>query len=220
VYDDVSNTPVGRRLVVPTFFLPLIAVVLSTSSGLLSVVAAEDSVPDPRKALRGITADFVKNSAAQGYSTRLLISGGMANNSDHEIVDQAVSEDYFGLVRGPLMHMPEAQIFRTVDKGAQFDGDIWRVLQSTADGKKLDRLFSFPELLLLDASKKSKSVEWLESTAKPRKVKRTEPRGRTAVGGSSETEERVYHRLRATLPEKLALEYFIDVQNSGCLSGG
>ena len=182
--------------------------------------SGEENAPDPAKALRKVSKDFLRHSSKSGYSAHLIISGGMANSSDHKIIDQAVSEDYFGLVRGPLMHMPEQQIFRTLDKGAQFDGDIWRVLQSTADGKKLDRLFTFPERLLADATSKGNKVQWLESTVKPRKViKREVPLGGTAVG-SSEQEEMVYHRLRVTLPAKMALQYFIEVQNSGCLSGG
>ncbi|MDE0960183.1 MAG: hypothetical protein OSB09_05325 [Planctomycetota bacterium] len=187
--------------------------------GLQAADSREEKAPDPAKALRKLSKDFLRLSSKNGYSAHLVIAGGMANSSDHQIIDQAVSEDYFGLVRGPLMHMPEQKIFRTLDKGAQFDGDIWRVLQSTADGKKLDRLFTFPERLLAEASLKSHKIEWLESTVKPRKVKREAPRGRTAVG-SSEAEEKVYHRLRVTLPEKMALQYFIEVQNSGCLSGG
>ncbi len=181
---------------------------------------SEGSAPDPTKALRSVSKDFLRLSSKSGYSTRLVIAGGMANSKDHKIIDQAVSEDYFGLVRGPLMHMPEQKIFRTLDKGAQLDGDLWRVLQSTAEGKKLDRLFSFPERLLKHATAKGSKVEWLESKVGPRKVKRETPRSGTAVGGSSEEDQKVYHRLRVTLPDKVALQYFIEVQNSGCLSGG
>jgi len=197
----------------------LLSAVMLAGVGLQASDSREENAPDPAKALRKVCKDFLRHSSKSGYSAHLVIAGGMANSSDHKIIDQAVSEDYFGLVRGPLMHMPEQQIFRTLDKGAQFDGDIWRVLQSTADGKKLDRLFTFPERLLADASSRGNKVQWLESTVKPRKVKRAVPLGGTAVG-SSEQEEMVYHRLRVTLPDKMALQYFIEVQNSGCLSGG
>ena len=197
----------------------LLSVVMLAGVGLQASDSREEKAPDPAKALREVSKDFLRHSSKSGYTAHLVIAGGMANSSDHKIIDQAVSEDYFGLVRGPLMHMPEQQIFRTLDKGAQFDGDIWRVLQSTADGKKLDRLFTFPERLLADASSRGSKVQWLESTVKLRKVKREVPLGGTAVG-SSEQEEMVYHRLRVTLPDKMALQYFIEVQNSGCLSGG
>lgn len=197
----------------------LLSAVMLAGVGLQASDPPGEKAPDPAKALRKVSKDFLRHSSKSGYSAHLVIEGGMANSSDHKIIDQAVSEDYFGLIRGPLMHMPEQQIFRTLDKGAQFDGDIWRVLQSTADGKKLDRLFTFPERLLADASSRGSKVQWLESTVKPRKVKREVPLGGTAVG-SSEQEEMVYHRLRVTLPDKMALQYFIEVQNSGCLSGG
>ena len=143
----------------------------------------------------------------------------MSNKSDHAIVDQAVGERYMGRTRGAVMFLPERQIFRTPTKGAEFNGDFWRVLQSTAEGKKLDRLFAFPERILQEASKTAKNVEWLESKVPSKVVKREKPSGRTAVGGSTH-EEKVYHRMRVTLPSEIALKYFIDMQNSGCLSGG
>ncbi|MGE4620488.1 MAG: hypothetical protein AAEJ04_11835 [Planctomycetota bacterium] len=192
--------------------------------GLVSTVVVSgseiaDTAPDPVKAVRSIAKDFIKLAAKVGYSTQLTIAGGMAKSNDHQIVDQAVSEDYSGLVRGPLMHMPEAQIFRTTDKGALFDGEIWRVLQSTADGKKLDRLFTFPERLLAEAAQRPQKVEWLDSEdQKPKPETSDEPRGKTGV--ADRESDRDYNKLRVTLSDKTALQYFIEVQNSGCLSGG
>lgn len=185
-------------------------------------IASADSVekvPDARKALRKAAGDLIKNAAKEGFTTRLAVDGGMSNKADHKIVDQAVTERYTGKTRGPIMFLPERQIFRTPTKGAEFNGDFWRVLQSTAEGKKLDRLFAFPERVLQEASKTAKSVEWLESKVPAKVVKKDKASGRTAVGGSTK-EEKVYHRMRATLPSEVALKYFIDMQNSGCLSGG
>ena len=179
---------------------------------------AVDRAPDPVKAVRKAAKDFLRLTLKKGYSTSVSIAGGMAASSDHKILDQAVEEDYSGLVRGMLMHMPEDKIFRTIDKGALFDGDIWRVLQSTAEGKKLDRLFAFPERLLSEAARKHQKVEWLASKEKPSEEVREGTTGKTTVAGREEN--RLYHRLRVTLPEKTALKYFIEVQNSGCLSGG
>ena len=73
--------------------------------------------------------------------------------------------------------------------------------------------------MLQEAGKTAKSVEWLESKVPAKVVKKEKASGRTAVGGSTH-EEKVYHRMRATLPSEVALKYFIDMQNSGCLSGG
>lgn len=188
------------------------------SSFSLGANPAVETAPDPVKAVRSAAKDFMRLVAKQGYSTQLTIAGGMANSADHKIVDQAVDESYSGLVRGPLMHMPEQQIFRTTDKGALFDGDIWRKLQSTADGKKLDRLFAFPERLLSEAALKPQKVEWLESAEKVSKEESKKPAGKTAV--SEREDSRVYNKLRVTLSAKAALQYFIEVQNSGCLSGG
>lgn len=195
----------------------LLLVFLASSAGFASKVV-EERTPDPVKAVRAAAKDFLRLTAKQGYSTELTIAGGMANSADHKIVDQAVSEEYSGLVRGPLMHMPEEQIFRTTDKGALFDGDIWRKLQSTADGKKLDRLFTFPERLLSEAAQKPTKVEWLESELEVAKGERKKPAGKTAV--AEREDNRLFNKLRVTLSDKTALQYFIEVQNSGCLSGG
>ena len=195
--------------------IPLLLVFLVSSS---AIGAGVEPAPDPVKAIRSAAKDFLRLTAKQGYATQLAISGGMANSVSHKIVDQAVDEAYAGLVRGPLMHMPEQQIFRTVDKGALFDGDIWRKLQSTADGKKLDRHFAFPERNLSEAAKKPQKVEWLESEDKVASDDRKKPAGKTAV--AEREENRLYNKLRVTLSDKTALQYFIEVQNSGCLSGG
>lgn len=197
--------------------LLLLMVVLGAGSGLH---AGESEVtPDARKVLKKASSDLLKQAQKAGFTTRLSVAGGMANNADHKIVDQAVGEAYFGRTRGPVMFLPERQIFRTPTKGAQFTGEIWRVLQATADGKKLDRLFAFPERVLLEASKKATKVEWLDSKVAPKIVKKEKAKGRTSVGGS-EHEEKVFHRMRVTLPSEMALKYFIDMQKSGCLSGG
>ena len=59
----------------------------------------------------------------------------------------------------------------------------------------------------------------MDSKVAPKIVKKEKAKGRTSVGGS-EHEEKVFHRMRVTLPSEMALKYFIDMQNSGCLSGG
>jgi len=196
----------------------LLLIVFLASSWSFAGSVTTEVTPDPVKAVRSAAKDFLRLTLKQGYATRLTIAGGMAASADHRIIDQAVDEDYSGLVRGLLMHMPEQQIFRTTDKGALFDGDIWRKLQSTADGKKLDRLFTFPERLLSEAAQKPQKVEWLESSEKASQGESKKPSGKTAV--AEREENRLYHKLRVTLSEKTALKYFIEVQNSGCLSGG
>ena len=188
------------------------------SGGIVSADSAEKA-PDARKALRKAAGDLTKHAAREGFTTRFAVDGGMSNKADHKIVDQAVTERYVGKTRGPVMFLPERQIFRTPTKGAEFNGEFWRVLQSTAEGKKLDRLFAFPEKVLQEASRTAQSVEWLESKVPAKVVKKEKASGRTAVGGSTH-EEKVYHRMRATLPSEVGLKYFIDMQNSGCLSGG
>ena len=197
----------------------LFAVALSFLSGGFVSADSVEKAPDARKALKKAAGDLMKHAAKKGFTTRLAVDGGMSNKADHKIVDQAVTERYTGKTRGPVMFLPERQIFRTPTKGAEFNGDFWRVLQSTAEGKKLDRLFAFPERVLQEAGKTAKSVEWLESKVPAKVVKKEKASGRTAVGGSTH-EEKVYHRMRATLPSEVALKYFIDMQNSGCLSGG
>ena len=181
-------------------------------------LADEGKAPDPLKALKKVTKNLVKESKSEGYNAKLAVRGGLSRKADHQLHSTTVYADYQGDIRGNVMHVPEMQVFRTPNKGAVFDGVNWAMLQARAEGKQLDRLFAFPVQLLANAIKKPKKVEWLASTEEPI-VEESEEVGHTSVEKKL-TIEQQYHRLRVEVPDKEALQYFVEVQNSGCLDGG
>ena len=186
------------------------------------VAADEAKAPDPMKVLKSVTKNLVKEARKEGYRATLNVEGGISKAADHSLWNTTVREAYEGDIRGNVMHVPGMQVFRTSQKGAVFDGTQWAALQARADGKKLDRLFAFPVQLLSKGLKNPKKVTWLESTEEPEEViEEEEDRGLTSVAKRQTlTREQMYHRLRVEIPDKEALQYFVEVQNSGCLSGG
>ena len=182
-------------------------------------LANEGKAPDPLKALKKVTKNLVNESKKEGYNAKLAVRGGLSRKANHELYSTTVYADYQGDIRGNVMHVPEMQVFRTPNKGAVFDGVNWSMLQARAEGKQLDRLFAFPVHLLANAIKKPKSVEWLASTEAPIVEESEEQEGHTSVAKKL-TVEQQYHRLRVEVPDKEALQYFVEVQNSGCLDGG
>ncbi len=185
-----------------------------------NVAVAEEKAPDPLKVLKKATKNLVTQGKQSGYRANLEVEGGLSKTADHDLHMTTVRESYRGDIRGNVMHVPSMQVFRQSSKGAIFDGASWAALQARVEGKKLDRLFAFPVQLLSTAIKKPQAIEWLESTEKP-EVTESEERttGGTAVKKTLTTEQK-YHRMLVTVPDKEALQYFVEVQNSGCLSGG
>ncbi len=180
---------------------------------------ADDSAPpNPLKALKKATRNLVLE-ARQGYRAGCDVAGGLSTKADHSLTSTTVRETYRGDIHGDIMSVPDMKVFRTDEKGAVFDGVRWYALQALPEGKKLDRLFAFPAHLLTTALRSPESIEWLPSTEEADVVEAEEGLGRTSVVKKL-TQEQLYHRLRVKVPDKEALQYFVEVQNSGCLSGG
>lgn len=184
-----------------------------------SPALADDEAPDPLKELRNAAKSLVKEAKREGYRADLQVEGGLSKKGDHSLYSMTVRENYRGDIRGNVMHVPEMKAYRTSSTGAISDGVQWYRLQSLAEGKKLDRLFAFPVQLLATALKKPEHVEWLESTEEAPEVETEESEGHTSVV-KKKTQNQIYHRMRVQVPDEEALQYFIEVQNSGCLSGG
>ena len=180
-------------------------------------VAADEKVPDPLKDLVQAAKNLTRE-AREGYAASVEVEGGLSKAKDHKLYTTTVRESYSGDIKGNLMHVPSMRAFRTTEKGALFDGAQWYTLNAQLEGKKLDRLFEFPILLLANAVKNPKKIEWLPSTVKLPDTEREISSGTTVE--KELTKNQLYHRIRVEVPDKEALSYFIEVQNSGCLSGG
>lgn len=170
----------------------------------------------PLTALKKLTRNLSKT---RSYEASCTVEGGLSRKADHQLFQTTVREEYRGDIYGNVMHLPSMKVFRTSSTGAISDGVQWYRLQALPEGKKLDRLFAFPAHLLVNAAKNPVKVEWIASEddeivqLPPEKGK-----GRTSV--VKKKEERIPHVLRIQVPDKEAVQYFVEVQNSGCLSGG
>jgi len=169
--------------------------------------------------LRKATRNLVEEARKSGYQAGCEVSGGLSKTEDHKLHMTTVQETYTGEILGDIMRVPEMNVYRTSSKGALNDGTQWYALQALPQGKKLDRLFAFPVKLLTDALTKPERIEWLPSTETAEPVEEETASGHTSVAKQL-TQEQLYHRMRVQIPDEEAIQYFTEVQNSGCLSGG
>jgi len=169
--------------------------------------------------LKKATKNLVDEARKSGYQAGCEVAGGLSKTEDHKLHMTTVQETYKGEILGDIMHVPSMNVYRTSSKGALHNGEQWYALQALPEGKKLDRLFSFPVRLLTTALTKPERVEWLPSTEKGETVEEEVQAGHTSVAKQLTTEQ-LYHRMRVQVPDEEALQYFTEVTNSGCLSGG
>ncbi|HIN79649.1 MAG TPA: hypothetical protein EYN00_01095 [Planctomycetes bacterium] len=170
----------------------------------------------PMTALKKVTRNLAKSRA---YGASCTVEGGLSRKPDHQLFQTTVREEYRGDIYGNVMHLPSMKVFRTSSTGAISDGVQWYRLQSLPEGKKLDRLFAFPAHLLVKAAKNPAKVEWI-SSEDDEIVELPPERGKGGTSVARKREDRIPHVLRIQVPDKEAIQYFVEVQNSGCLSGG
>ncbi len=184
-------------------------------------------VPDPARALREAARKLDEHSRKQGYEIDCMAWGGLSNKGDHEVWMHAVYEQHQGVVRGDLMFVREMKVFRNPRKGAILLGDEWVPLTSNPAGTRLERIIHFPSELLKDAVLKSRTARWIEPRVEvdlndPDYVDPMdpleEPEGGTAVV-KKPAQVSTYQRVKVDVDEKVAVQYFNDVQKSGCLGG-
>jgi hypothetical protein len=198
--------------------------------------------PSPVKVLQAAVKNLQKQ---KGYRVGVDILGGLSMTEDHAVSLKNVQSSYHGEVFGPLMKVEDPKVFRTAKGGAAFIDGQWR--QSLGDPKTvlLERLFSFPEVILAKAVKNAPaSARWVkesETLVKSDVVSSADDRviippddeetgaaatGRTVVvkkkPAVSPEEEfyKTYRIIRVEAPPQEALQNFTEVQNSNCFGGG
>ena len=202
----------------------------------------EAKYPNPVKTLQ--TA--IKNLAKSGnYYTKVTIEGGISGGEDHSLVTKVVAESYEGEVHGSLMQVASPKAYRYPKKGVALVDGHWVGILSDQKTKLVQKLFTFPEVILGRAlTHAPRGAKWLppqETDAKPEakaeegtgetdgEVKEEpagkSPRDKTVVAKSgakkgaepSGPQPRI---IRVEAPSEEALQHFLEVQNSGCLSAG
>jgi hypothetical protein len=190
----------------------------------------------PVKVLQAAVKNLQK---AKGYRVDVEIVGGLSMTEDHAVSQKNVQSQYSGEVHGPMMKVEDPKVFRTVKSGAAFIDGQWRYAVSDPKTLLLERLFTFPEVILARALRNAPSngkwVKESEVLVKGDSV-RTDvveipsdeeetPEGRTVVVKKKATtpeEEffKTYRIIRVEAPPQEALQNFTEVQNSNCFGGG
>ncbi|MGE4620485.1 MAG: hypothetical protein AAEJ04_11820 [Planctomycetota bacterium] len=240
---QVSGIPAVRYLV-PVLFLILfmgggetLQAVANAGSiaPILSIteIGSADKVVGPEQMFRDVVKHLQEQSRTKGYQFACLAKGGLSNKGDHEVWMHQVYEEHQALVRGDLMQVPEMQVYRNPKKGAIRVGGKWRPLGSIPEGNRLQRLIHFPEELLAKAMSRSRTAKWIETKIdindpdfvdpmdEPEEMDKEDGSdgSTTIVPKSKELKEPQGDRILVELDEAVAVTYFNQVQNSGCLGG-
>ncbi len=185
------------------------------------------AAPDPGRALREAMSRFDAHSRKSGYEMECLAKGGLSRTGDHEVWMHQVYEDHRGQVRGDLMFVEELEVYRNPKKGAIRVAKNWIPLRDSPAGNRFDRIIHFPSRLLLTAATRARKVEWIEPAVvidlnDPDYVDPMDPL-EDPKGGTAVVEEQKkitsYERIKVEVDEKMAVEYFNGIQNSGLLGG-
>ena len=184
-------------------------------------------VPDPARILRTAMQKLEEHSRKNGYQIECLAKGGLSNKGDHEVWMHQIYEEHRGVIQGELMFVEELQVFRNPSKGAIRVADDWIPLRSSPAGNRLDRIIHFPSKLLLTAVSQARTAEWIEPKVEidlndPDYVDPMDPL-EEPEGGTKVVEKPAqvtsFERIKVEIAEKMAVQYFNGVQNSGCLGG-
>lgn len=184
-------------------------------------------IPDPARVLKLAQKKLEEHSRKTGYQVDCLTKGGLSNKGDHEVWMHQVYEEHQGVIRGDLMFVEELQVFRNPNKGAIKVGEKWIPLRSAPAGNRLDRMIHFPSELLQAAVGEARAAQWIEPVVEidlndPDYVDPMDPLEEPEGGTKVVVEPpqvSSFERIKIDLKEKLAVQYFNEVQSSGCLGG-
>ncbi|MBI4583587.1 MAG: hypothetical protein HY717_06165 [Planctomycetes bacterium] len=223
--------------------------------------AKEKAAPERPKAETQLLAAFKNFKNHKGYKVKMTVIGGITSDPQHVVSSPTVRDQYSGEVYQSTMYVTASETYpykayRTPKKGVSYIDGMWRPILAHRPGVRLDRLFAFPEDILVQAAKHSKTARWLEdAVAKEEsseasandeededdddeededdvdkdpgkdkdkaKGKEKASHKTTAVTKKSAAQLASMPRvLRVEAPPKEALNHFLQVEKSGCVSGG
>ena len=222
------------------------AIGLAVVAGLLLVLGPADvfaggkrKTPSASKILAESYKNLVK---AKSYRAKFAVVGGVTESKVHAVTAKTVNDTYTGVVQGRVMEVSKPRSYRTQKSGAIRKDGRWKSLLAARDGARMDRLFIWPQVVMQRAMRYKGSAEWIDTKKdkkdkKKRKTRKSSKkksgrsstsRGKTAVAkkGDSETTTATTTTtyfpgtIRVEAPPREALKHVIEVENSGCLSGG
>lgn len=180
-----------------------------------------------------LAESFKRLVNSRSYRTKISVEGGVTESRQHKLSTTTVNDTYIGTVHSGVMQVSNPIAFRTPTSGRgviRKDGK-WKQILAAQDGARMDRLFIWPQIIMQRALKYRSTAEWIEGgksgkkQASKKRAKReasdTPRNGRTSVVRTGdETTTYFPGTIRVETPTREALKHVIEVENSGCLSGG
>lgn len=196
-------------------------------------------VPEVKRTLASVSTQLANKTVKNGFNIECRVMGGMSKSPDHALATTSIATMYTADVSRGLMKLTcDIEAFRTPAKGALRNKatNAWQDALSTKEGVQMTRLLGFPHEVLQKAMAKAEKIEWVwvgdevaageETEVTPAEPKPEEPEeGTTAVNpkhGKTEEQAQVKmpHLARITLSKEVALNFWNETKNSGCVSGG
>jgi hypothetical protein len=203
-------------------------------AGLLLLFGPRDLPADGSEdtpSAEGILQDSYRNLVkSESYRVKISVVGGVTQSNVHEVSSKTVDDTYIGKTYGGVMEVPSLKAFRTESGGAIRKEGRWKSLLAAQDGARMHRLFIWPQIVMQRALSHKSSAEWIdrERSAKEDTGKNgTKKSGAASISSKttiakkgSETAARFPGRIRVEVPTAEALKHVVEIENSGCLSGG
>ncbi len=213
------------------------AIGLAGIAGLLFVLGPADvfaegkrKTPSASKILLESYKNFVKSKSSRA---KISVVGGVTESREHKVSARTVNDTYTGAVHGRIMEVSNPRAFRTQKSGAIRKDGRWKSLLAARDGARMDRLFIWPQIVMQRALRYKGNAEWIDTNKSKKKKKSSKSsrkksgksstsRSKTAVAKRGDTDTTTYFpgTIRVEAPTKEALKHVIEIENSGCLSGG
>lgn len=122
-----------------------------------------DKTEAPAKAVARLAKSF---ATLESYAAACEVKGGVGSYETGEITAASVSEAWTSRVVGPLARIDGGVEVYRPRQGAQpggiRDGTTWKGVNATEDGRKLDRLFLRPEVILAQVAQARATARWIE----------------------------------------------------------
>jgi hypothetical protein len=161
----------------------------------LSARAAEEVIYKKVSASNALKTAAKNLAKSKSYRSKMNLEGGFSEREDHELTDKAVKEsfegDMFATPQGNLMHVPKEtgmEAYRYPKKGTAFVQGAWRSITSDAKSRKMERLFTFPDLVLSRAIA-SGNAKWIKPPEEAKNVSDAKEKKKEAKEGEGEEQK-------------------------------
>lgn len=137
---------------------------------LLVPLATASAQPEPKTepAQRAVVRVAKAFTKLESYAVTFEVKGGMGDPKTGQITAASVAETFLGRVVGQLSRIEGgADAYRPragVQPGAIREGTTWKGVMATETGRKLDRLFTRPEAVLVEVAKNKATARWVLPT--------------------------------------------------------